>query len=55
MNHEEFKSKLDKVIEILENAQRSAQFTNIPTHVIAKYIETETGINIEDVKLSIKP
>lgn len=44
MTREELKEKIEKAIATLENAQRSLQFTNIPTQVIEAYIEKESGI-----------
>lgn len=48
MTREELKIKIEKAISVLENAQRSLQFTNIPTQVIEAYIEKESGINFKE-------
>lgn len=46
MTREELKEKVAKLIETLENVERSLQFTNIPIHVLTNYIKEETNIDI---------
>lgn len=46
MTREELKEKVAKLIETLENVERSLQFTNIPAHVLINYIKEETNIDI---------
>lgn len=46
MTREELKEKVTKLIETLENVERSLQFTNIPVHVLISYIKEETNIDI---------
>lgn len=48
MTREEFKDTINKTIQTLENVERSLQFTNIPVHVLIKYIKDETGIDFTD-------
>lgn len=50
MTREELKSKIEKAISVLENAQRSLQFTNIPVYVIKSYVEKESGIYFQEQK-----
>lgn len=51
MTREELKSAISTMIKTLENVERSLQFTNIPVHVLIKYIKDETGIDFADQKL----
>jgi hypothetical protein len=46
MTREELKEKVSKLIQTLENVERSLQFTNIPVHVLTNYIKKETNIDI---------
>ncbi len=46
MTREELKERVSKLIQTLENVERSLQFTNIPVHVLTNYIKKETNIDI---------
>ena len=46
MTREELKERVSKLIQTLENVERSLQFTNIPVHVLTNYIKEETNIDI---------
>lgn len=46
MTREEFKERVSKLIQTLENVERSLQFTNIPVYVLTNYIKEETNIDI---------
>ena len=43
MTREELKERVSKLIQTLENVERSLQFTN---HVLTNYIKEETNIDI---------
>lgn len=43
MTREELKERVSKLIQTLENVERSLQFTNIP---LTNYIKKETNIDI---------
>nr|DAQ87907.1 MAG TPA: hypothetical protein [Caudoviricetes sp.] len=46
MTREELKERVSKLIQTLENVERSLQFTNIPVYVLTNYIKEETNIDI---------
>lgn len=46
MTRDQLKEKVEKLMEVLENTQRTLSFTNIPVHVLIKYIKDETGIDL---------
>lgn len=50
MTREELKERVSKLIQTLENVERSLQFTNIPVHVLTNYIKKETNIDITKTK-----
>lgn len=50
MTREELKERVSKLIQTLENVERSLQFTNIPVHVLTNYIKEETNIDITKTK-----
>lgn len=51
MDRGEFQAKIEHLQKVLENAQQSLQFTNIPVYVIEHYIKEETGVTISWVTM----
>lgn len=54
MTRELLSSKLDNLSTIIQNVQRSLQFTNIPVGVLVNYLQKETGIVVDDLKVKEK-
>ena len=46
MTREELQNQVDNIMSVMENVQRTLQFTNIPVYFLVNYIKKETGINV---------